>query len=981
MDCKFPQQLFPTFYYTGPPERTSSCPVEGWGSYGQLLGINHTLTEQGPEDPDLKFQARHTVKGQRWVPVEPIVTPLLPPNKAGKYTSYFSHPPDAMDFPRHMKNFYLDNPQDAFGTMSSILAEHFYFGSEPLNAQAKKTSVSMKKMKHFLSHANYEKCPLTYLGKRAKQYNCLLGDIIHDIPPGLLGELLHDELALQWQQKNFDEVATGGAVGYFQLTSSDTFQEGCLIYPRNAALNSLEFQKVVLKVDNSNSLQLSLQNSPITYKLNGTVRQISVGRMEESVHVGVRSDYCCGVWVATHTLRPVPREVIKTETRTTCLTVSPHIPGELLVASESGAAHLWTVGQCLSKFREEEVNLYFNAQSQWRWCDFSAHPRVMLYADRTGLELTDIRSKENCSHTLFRIGQTPDCKTGERVMLSKYLFDVNAYHHLVTTQYSAYIMDERFPCLPMIKWDHMMADPPVFAQVLGRPSQGGNNKVLLGSQNSQEIMLLQYSGGDVLACHSVGPPQKLISPMSCLRHLPGQIPHRKLKVQERLEVPAAGMTSIYHTGEHECLCALQLTERGDLFYHFLTPAENEPQSSNNLLVNVQPTAEWSDSLLCQSQKHMMDMTVNGEQRTPQLEVESNVVGNEDPASTSDVEICGISETSASQTLVTHCGQVGTSLLKDSANQKKPSKKILMKWKSWLNTLHSKQNQKKGRKYKALHWTLATKGLVSLDNSQRDDFESAQMINLRNDMKEIMKTKQVLVHGITSLPPQEVLPTPDPVDIECWGNDLSQRLSMSWDGRWKNWWEEKLGLNLDKKIEELWRKRRQQKRARARSRVSLSGSFTSSVGCPSDLDDFSAASSFGDSQPPDLDTDSVYGYLSSQENPFLESDNVTSVDVEKREEKSKHSKPNLVQVDSGNTIPVGTKIKTHEARFNQELYLSSLFSSQEEFREATEQSSFSFPLSMSSQVSSISASQRKPFVGPSLGSTPSRPTKKRSRMGF
>ncbi|KAL4593375.1 TATA box-binding protein-associated factor RNA polymerase I subunit C [Arapaima gigas] len=73
------------------------------------------------------------------------------------------------------------------------------------------------------------------------------------------------------------------------------------------------------------------------------------------------------------------------------------------------------------------------------------------------------------------------------------------------------------------------------------------------------------------------------------------------------------------------------------------------------------------------------------------------------------------------------------------------------------------------------------------------------------MKEIMKTKQVLVHGITSLPPQEVLPTPDPVDIECWGNDLSQRLSMSWDGRWKNWWEEKLGLNLDKKIEELWRK--------------------------------------------------------------------------------------------------------------------------------------------------------------------------------
>ena len=43
------------------------------------------------------------------------------------------------------------------------------------------------------------------------------------------------------------------------------------------------------------------------------------------------------------------------------------------------------------KVREEETNLYFNAKSSWRWCEFSAHPRVMLYADRTGVELTDIR--------------------------------------------------------------------------------------------------------------------------------------------------------------------------------------------------------------------------------------------------------------------------------------------------------------------------------------------------------------------------------------------------------------------------------------------------------------------------------------------------------------------------------------------------------------------------------------------------------------
>lgn len=45
----------------------------------------------------------------------------------------------------------------------------------------------------------------------------------------------------------------------------------------------------------------------------------------------------------------------------------------------------------MQKVREEDSNLYFNAKSAWRWCEFSAHPRVMVYADRTGAELTDIR--------------------------------------------------------------------------------------------------------------------------------------------------------------------------------------------------------------------------------------------------------------------------------------------------------------------------------------------------------------------------------------------------------------------------------------------------------------------------------------------------------------------------------------------------------------------------------------------------------------
>lgn len=45
----------------------------------------------------------------------------------------------------------------------------------------------------------------------------------------------------------------------------------------------------------------------------------------------------------------------------------------------------------IQKVRLDDQNLYFNAESSWRWCEFSAHPRVMVYADQTGAELTDMR--------------------------------------------------------------------------------------------------------------------------------------------------------------------------------------------------------------------------------------------------------------------------------------------------------------------------------------------------------------------------------------------------------------------------------------------------------------------------------------------------------------------------------------------------------------------------------------------------------------
>ncbi|KAG7477123.1 hypothetical protein MATL_G00090790 [Megalops atlanticus] len=925
---KFPHQLFPSFYNTGPPNAKSAIDVGGWGLYGQVFEINHCLSEQAPGQlADLKFEAQHKVKGETWRPAEPTVAPFLPPNEAVRI--FPGHPSAAMDFPEHMQNFYLENYQDAFGTMSSLLREHFFFGQQRLKAPARENTVKMGRMKHFLSVVKYKKCPLTYFGKAARLYSHLFDNVIHDIPPTLLAELLHEELVMQKE---------------------------------HASLSSLNFHRVVLEFDKNKPPRLSSKEDPFTFSLNGMIRQISVGSMQENVHIGVRSDYLCGAWMVSRTQQPLPVEVVQTQQVATCINVSPHIPGELLVTSEDGAAYLWTLGKGLLKFREEEGNLYFNAQSSWRWCDFSAHPRVMQYADRTGAELTDTRTPENCSYTLFRIGETPACKRGERVILTKYLNDVHDYHHLITTQHSCYIMDERFPCLPMVKWEHMMVDPPMFAQVLPGSAQGRTNKVLLGSQRSQELMLLQYSGGGETACCSVGPPQKLLSPRDSLNHLPAHIPHRQQRAQERLGMPTAGFTSVHSGGAEECLFVLQLSEAGDIFYQMLRPQPDQvtadtPRSGKRSGTHsgepLEPefASKGSGTAWWDSEAVVSDG--DGEDTETQNGHESPVP--EDPTSLS--------------------AQAGSS--RDVMDLAAPSKKVLSRWKKWLAALFS--HPEHSVKHSQSHWTLKTKELHSSRRPPQDSAQDDLLENLRKELRGAMRRKGVLVRGSTCLPPPAVPPFPDPVEPAEWPDDLSQRLTASWEGQWKSWWEEKLGMNREKKVEALRRKRRREKLARAGRRVGLSGSFTSSHSYQSDLDSLSgwssAASAAGDSQGAWSDVDSAATSFSGQ-------------DARSEPERAKPAasesgsvaSPSQPAEKAGSPSASQRPTPSRKTKRPEQDYLSSLFGSQEP-QQAGEESEPPFPLA-SSQQTSISSSQRRPCVFPSSqGSLSSQPKKKRSRMGF
>lgn len=230
MDYKFPQQLYPTFYNSGPPDSVLKHSAGRWGGYEQVL-------PQGGSGPisSWTFTSLHQAKGETWRHTEPVLIPLLPPKHAVVWPST---PPDPLDFTQHMQNFFVDHSQDAFGSMSQLLAENFT--TKPARKKHQNDAVNIQKVKSFTELLRFKRCQRTYSSSTLDRYCALMSDVVHAIPPELLGALLYEELTQQRESLLFPEATTGGALAFVPGSySSSSGQRGCLLYPGNQGLDCL----------------------------------------------------------------------------------------------------------------------------------------------------------------------------------------------------------------------------------------------------------------------------------------------------------------------------------------------------------------------------------------------------------------------------------------------------------------------------------------------------------------------------------------------------------------------------------------------------------------------------------------------------------------------------------------------------------------------------------------------------------------------
>lgn len=82
-------------------------------------------------------------------------------------------------------------------------------------------------------------------------------------------------------------------------------------------------------------------------------------------------------------------ENLACKTKPCSVVVNPFIPGEVIIAMETGSLCLWSENASLQVVKK--CSACIPQDFDWYFCEFGPHPRQILYCNTTNVELLDLR--------------------------------------------------------------------------------------------------------------------------------------------------------------------------------------------------------------------------------------------------------------------------------------------------------------------------------------------------------------------------------------------------------------------------------------------------------------------------------------------------------------------------------------------------------------------------------------------------------------
>lgn len=291
--------------------------------------------------------------------------------------------------------------------------------------------------------------------------------------------------------------------------------------------------------------------------------------------------------------------------------------------------------------------------------------------------------------------------------------------------------------------------------------------------------------------------------------------------------------------KEDCICVLQLTEAGDIFYHTLksqtecfskddppAPTQNSvgPEGRSGDVQRLKQPVDTLRKRLHQTLGTPRSSTLDEtwySSGPPSPEGDSGFEGRGQPWDTPRAGLemvindphddpypwlatnTGLTDTQETTAVVP---PPTAQSLATNINPVRPKAKVsdeaLLVWRKWFLKLFKCSWERRNLPHK----TTKTKDLLPDDSLQRDPLEDHCRRTLRKDLRETMRNGNVLVHRNTCLKPLALVPVPAPVEPSEWADVLSERMSASWEpglGGWRSWWEERLGLNREEKVTHLY----------------------------------------------------------------------------------------------------------------------------------------------------------------------------------